>query len=260
VVGDNATELNETFTLNLSAPSGATIADGVGVGTIPNDDAATLRVSDVTVTEGNSGTKTATFVVTLSGPVSQQVTVNYATADGTAAAPGDYQAKSGTLSFIPGTVSQNVLVQVLGDANAEQNETFSLDIFTASNATIADPHGVGSITNDDLPKIFINDVVVTEGNSGTQNATFTITLSGPVSQPVTVNYATADGSATAPGDYVARSGTTTFTPGSTVQTVVVQVVGDLTPEGLDQFVMNLASPVNGTIADAQGYCSIINND
>src|SRR6184192_2429001 len=97
-----------------------------------------LSIGDATVVEGSSGTVAATFQVGLSAPVPQTVTVDYATADGTATAPSDYTAKSGTLTFAPGETTKNVTVLVNGDLLPESDETFSVNLSNAGNATIAD--------------------------------------------------------------------------------------------------------------------------
>jgi hypothetical protein len=137
--------------------------------------------------------------------------VNFATANNTALAPGDYTATSGTLTFAAGETTKTVTVPVVGDLLDEANEAFFVNLSSATNATIADNQGVGTITDDDAaPSLAINDVTVTEGNAGTTNATFTVTLSAASGQPVTVNFATANNTALAPGDYTAASGTLTF--------------------------------------------------
>src|SRR4029453_6145616 len=154
----------------------ATISDSQGVGTINNDDAEpTISINDVTVTEGNAGTTTAAFTVSLSNPSSQTISVNYATADVTATAGSDYTSTSGTLTFTPGQVTQPLNVTVIGETAFEPNETFNVNLSLAANAAIADNQGVGTITNDDTqPTISINDVSPNEGNSGTTSATFTV--------------------------------------------------------------------------------------
>src|SRR5207249_3985573 len=125
---------------------------------------ASLSINDVTITEGNTGTTAAVFTVTLSTASSQTVTVNYATADGTARAGSDYTGTAGTLTFAPGVTTQTLTVAVLGDTRNEANETFFVNL-TPSNATIADGQGQGTILNDDaLPALSINNVTVTEGN------------------------------------------------------------------------------------------------
>src|SRR5205823_13043755 len=103
---------------------------------------------------------------------------NYATADGTAMAGSDYQATSGTLTFMPGETQKTVTVSVIGDTANEPDETFFVRLSSPSNASIADGEGVGTILNDDtLPSLSIRDVSVVEGNSGTTNAAFVVTLS-----------------------------------------------------------------------------------
>src|SRR5262249_1730715 len=139
----------------------------------------------------------ATFTVTLSTANSRTVTVNYATAAGTATAGSDYSSASGTVTFNPGETSKTVLVTVWGDTVAESNETFYVNLSGGTNATIADSQGLGPIADDDNnpPTISIGDLTVTEGNSSYAVAYFTVTLSWASTQTVTVNYATANGTA-----------------------------------------------------------------
>src|SRR5207248_2549666 len=148
---------------------------------------------------------------------------DYATADGTATAPSDYAAlTTTTLTFAPGETSKPVTVDVNGDTTYEHAETFSVNLSNPSNATVADAQGLGTITNDDAqPSFAIGDVTPNEGNSGTTAFTFTVTKSGATALAATVDYATADGSAVAPGDYASTSGTLTFAAGQTTQTVTV---------------------------------------
>ncbi len=268
VKGDTVVEPNETFRVNLSTPTNATISDAQGVGTIVNDDLASvlpqLSINDVSLTEGNSGTKNAVLAVNLSSASTQTVKVNYATANGTAVAGSDYTATSNTLTFAPGQTSQTISVPVIGDTITEANETFTVNLATPTNATISDAQGVGTIVNDDLavvlPQLSINDVSLTEGNSGTSNAVFTVKLSTPSTQTIKVNYATANGTAVAGSDYTATSNTLTFAPGQTSQTISVPVIGDTITEANETFTVNLSTPTNATIADAQGVATILNND
>ena len=221
----------------------------------------TLSLNDVTVVEGNSGTSNAEFTVTLSDPSSQAVTVDYATADGTASAGADYQTTSETLTFAVGQTTKTITVPVLGDTLDEADETFSVNLSNPTNATIADSQGVGTIQDDDpLPALSINNVTVMEGNSGTNNAEFIVTLSDPSSQAVTVDYATADGTATAGTDYQATGGTLTFPPGQTMRPIAVPVLGDTLDEPDETFSVNLSNPTNATIADSQGVGTIQDDD
>ncbi len=112
----------------------------------------------------------------------------------------------------------------------------------------------------DAPSITINDVSVTEGNTGTVGATFTVSLSAAYGRPVTVHYATADGSATASSDYTAISGDVTFAPGETSKAVSVAVLGDRLPEPTETFFINLSGATNVTIADGQGVATIVDDE
>ncbi len=264
VNGDVKDEANETLLVNLSVPTNATILDSQGIGTITNDDGApTLSINDVSVAEGNAGTATLGFTVSLSAASGQTVTVGYATANGTATiADGDYLAASGTLTFAPGVTTQPVSVTVNGDVKAEPNETLLVNLSVPTNATILDSQGTGTITNDDgAPTLSINDVSVAEGNTGTATLGFTVTLSAASGQTVTVGYATANGTATiADGDYLAASGTLTFAPGVTTQPVSVTVNGDVKAEPNETLLVNLSVPTNATILDSQGTGTITNDD
>jgi ribosomal protein L35AE/L33A len=267
VTGDTTAEANEKFSVNLTNAIGATIADAIGLGTITDDDSGgpapnpSLVIANATVTEGNSGTVNAAFTVTLSAPSSNAVTVNWITANGSATAPADYGADNGTLTFNPGETSQQIVVLVQGDTVSEANETFSVNLSSATNATIADNSGLGTITDNDTSTITIGASTVTEGNSGTVNAAFNVSLSAPTSGTVTVDWATANGSATANGDYIGDNGTVTFNPGEVSQQIVVQVVGDIAVEPNETFSVNLSNPTNATIVGS-GFAlgTITDND
>ncbi|MFZ0748842.1 MAG: Calx-beta domain-containing protein, partial [Pyrinomonadaceae bacterium] len=263
VNGDITLELNETFFVNLTNPTNATIDDNQATGTINNDDAEpTIAINNASVTEGNTGTSNAGFTVSLSNPSFQTITVNYATANDTATAVSDYVATSGVITFTPGQTSQPLNVTVNGETVFEPNETFNVNLSGATNASISDNQGVGTITNDDTqPTISINDVSVAEGNSGTSNAGFTVSLSNASSQTITVNFATANNTAIAGTHYVSNSGTLTFTPETTTQVVNVQVNGDLFNEAATlTFNLNLSAATNASISDSQGVGTILDDD
>ena len=264
VKGDLLDEPNETFNVSLSGPTNATIADASGQGTITdNDPAPSLRVNRVTVTEVNPGTVNATFTVSLSAASSQTVTVKCQTTNGTAVAPADYTALPlNTLTFTPGQTSLPVIVSVKGDLLDEANETFNLVLSGPVNATLAVSQGTGTIIdNNPAPTLSVNNVTVTEGNSGTLNAVFTVRLSAASGRNVSVKYQTADGTATAGTDYTARALTTLiFYPGQTAKTVAVPVKGDLLDEPDETFKLILSGPVNATLAVTQGAGVIKDND
>jgi aspartate 1-decarboxylase len=265
--GDTKVEGNETFFINLSGPTnGAVIGDGQGIGTIVNDDVSTgnISINDVSITEGNNGTKLATFTATRTGGTAA-FNVNYATADSTATvADGDYTGRSGVLSFGSGVNSQTISVTINGDIKPEANETFLVNLSGATNgAVIQDGQGVGTIVNDETTPaaISINDVSITEGDSGSKIATFTVARTGG-SGAFTVNYGTADSSATVgDNDYVARSGTLSFGSNVNSQTISVTVNGDTKLESNESFFVNLSNASNGVvISDSRGVGTIANND
>src|SRR5207249_1731171 len=203
------------------------------------------------------------FTVSLSIPSSQTITVNYATADGTAlVSDNDYQSASGTITFVPGQMTATITVLVNGDTKFEPDETFFVNLSAAVNANLAGSQGLGTIVNNDpQPAITINDVSVIEGNSGTTNAVFTVSLSNPSSQTISVNYATANITATlADNDYQSASGTLTFAPGQTTQTITVLVNGDTKFEPNETFQVNLSAASNASIADNQGIGTVANDD
>jgi len=164
----------------------------------------------VTVTEGNSGTTNAVFTVTLSAASASTVTVNYATANGTATAGSDYVAQNNTLTFTAGQTSRTITVVVTGDTTVEPNETFLVNLSNPVGATIADAQGQGTITNDDPPPALSIDSVTVNEAAGT--ASFTVSLTAVSDLPVTVDYATTDVSATAGADYAATPTTQLVIP------------------------------------------------
>jgi Ca2+-binding RTX toxin-like protein len=222
-----------------------------------------ISIDDVSHNEGNSGTTAYTFTVSLSGPTGTVVTVDYATSDGSATtADGDYGAASGTVTFQSGETTKTVTVLVNGDNKFEPNENFLVNLSNALGADIADDTGVGTIVNDDpQPTISINDVSEYEGHFGQTPFTYTVSLSNPSYLPITVDYATADGTATiANNDYQSRAGTVVFLPEDTSENVTVPVIGDIVVEPDETYFVNLSNPTNATIADAQGLGTILNDD
>ncbi|MDP9387420.1 MAG: hypothetical protein M3Q48_05690 [Actinomycetota bacterium] len=219
-----------------------------------------VSVADITVNEGDAGTTSATFTLTLSGPVSEVVSVDYATAAGTATAGADFTATSGTASFARGETTTTVVVPVLGDRLDEPDETFTVDL-TARFATLARTAATATIVDDDPPPaLSVGDLTVAEPASGTATGGFTVSLSEATSRTVTVSYATADATATAPADYTATSGTLTFAPGETSASVAVPVLADEVREGNETFLLRLAEPVHATVADGEGTATITDRE
>jgi hypothetical protein len=150
--GDTAVEGNETFLVNLSNVSGASVADGQATGTILNDDASLpqLSVADVSISEGRKGTKKMVFTLRLSAASASPVGYSVATGNLTATAGSDYAALNLAGQSIPaGATSKTVSVAIIGDLVKEPNETFSLTVSNVSNASVADGYAIGTILNDD---------------------------------------------------------------------------------------------------------------
>jgi hypothetical protein len=371
VAGDAIVELDEAFTVTLSAPSNATLSDSEATGTITNDDAATLSVADVTQAEGDAGASTFDFTVTLSAESDAAVDFTASTLDGTAEAGSDYVALSAApFTIAAGDTSATVQVTVSGDAGFEPGETFTVTLagLTASgrDVSFADDEATGTISNDDAaplvtlaaspttvsenagtstltaslsasstedvtvelayadanvtgpasivvpagdtsagvtvtavdnaldepdrtveisidgvtngtedgtqavtltltdddaaPGLSVADVSLAEGASGTSVMTFTVSLGAASGNTVTVDYATSDDTATAGSDYTAASGTLTFAPGETEQTVDVTVAGDAIVELDEAFTVTLSAPSNATISDSEATGTITNDD
>lgn len=270
VVGDTAIEADETFFVDLSSPTFATLDKARGTGTILDDDTPgpSITIADTTVTEGDLGTKDVEFTLTLSAAATKPVTVSWATRDGTARAAGtttgetDYAPGSGMLTFAVGETEKKITVSLRSDTLDEADETFDVELSAAANATIAKSRATATITDDDgAPTISINDVTLPEGPSGSSKVfVFEIALSAASGRSITVDWTTANGTALAPTDFIAASGTVTFAPGDTKRTIGVTVVGNNVVEPNETFTVNLSAPTNATIADGSGVGTIANDD
>lgn len=264
-VSDSVDEDDETVIVDISSvTNGAESGTQQVTATITDDDAApSLSIDDPSVMEGDAGTTTLTYTVTMSTASARTVSVDYATANGTAqTADGDYVAKSGTLSFAAGETNKTISVTINGDTADEGSESVLLNLTNPTNSTIADTQGSGTITNDDTPLISVDDVTVNEGDAGTTTFSFTVSLStaaGPGG--VTFDIATANGTANTGTDYTAKSLTSQTIPeGSSTYTFDVLVNGDITYEANDTFLVNISNASGGTLSDAQGQGTITNDD
>ncbi len=209
---------------------------------------AKLRISiaDAIAVEGD----TLSFAVTISGAPSSNVTVQYATSDGTAIAingygKSDYSAASNSLTFTPsGQLTQFISVSTVDDDYFESDETF---IVTLSNATggavLSDSTATGTIENNDAYLSLNGGTLVVEG----EVASLTVTRAGDTTNPVSASYATADGTAVAGSDYTAVNGIVSFASGVTSQTISVTTLDDSTVEPTETFLVSLFSPSNGAM-------------
>lgn len=205
------------------------------------------------------------FTITRSGSSTGSYSLSYATANGTAIAGSDYTAKSGTISFADGVMSRNVAVATTDDTTVESSETFHMDISGPSGgATITDSRGTGTIVDNDSAADPCAGVSFTISSNGAVteglNSVFTVTASGSTSSSCSVNYATANGSAVAPGDYTTRSGTLTFTSSPGSQTVSVATIDDTVVESGETLTMSLSGPTGGAVLGTPSSATATIND
>lgn len=260
---DTGRENSETFTMSLSSPNnGASLGSpSTATATINDNDQCNLVSFSISsnhaVTEGDA----SVFTVTKSGPASVSCTVHYATANGTAAAGSDYTAKSGTLTFTSTQASQAVGVATTDDAAIESAETFMMSLSSPSlGGALGTSSAVATINDNDTVapcstvSFSVNDPpVVTEGDP----LTFTVSKTGTTSSSCSVSYATANGTAIAGTNYVAKSGTLTFSAAQSSQNVVVTTIDTQRAKGVRTMFLNLSNATNGSsIVDNQGTGSI----
>lgn len=260
--------IDKTFTISLFNAVNALLGDAQGKAYVLNPlGAYYVTVGDVAVTASPTGTVTATFPVNINTAPApgETVTVTVITADGSGIAGTDYVALPLTTLTFTNTsgLVQNVSVTVNSAAAGAGNKTFLLNLTGVSaNAVIADSQALATIVNGGaapLPSIYISDATVVQPTSGTVTETFTVTLSAASSATVKVNYATHDSGATvAAGDYVATSGTLTFAPGQTSQTVAVTVNAATRHSGVKYFYLNLSRPSNAFLSDVSGRGNLVN--
>lgn len=223
-----------------------------------------LQLSAATYNVSESG-GTAIVTVNRVGASNGTITVDYATSNGSATAGQDYTATSGTLTFLNGETTKTFPVPVINDTMDEPSETFNVSLSNPTGGALLLAPSTATVTitdNDNPPTISITDVSLEEGNSGTTNFTFNVSLSQASGFDVSVNYATANGTATAGSDYAAVNGTVNFSSAlaETSKTVTIAVQGELLIEIDETFFVNLVTPVNATIADSQGIGTILDDD
>ena len=271
VTGDLLNEADETFTVRLfnSTNAGNALSAAnpvVATATITdNDPPPVLSMNDVSHPEGNTGTTPFLFTAVLSEASGQQVRVTYNTLDGTATtADNDYQATSGTITFAPGETTKIITVLANGDAKFEPAEEFILQLAAVDDAVeLADTSVIGTIANDDAPPtLAIGNATQVEGNSGTTNFLFTVTLSAASTSQVTVQFTTAPNTATTGVDFIGQDGSLTFAPGTTTQVITVAVNGDTLNEADETFKVNLSNPNSAATlsATSSGTGTITNDD
>jgi uncharacterized repeat protein (TIGR01451 family) len=259
ITQDGIDEYDETVNLTLSNADSATIGDNDQAALVIRDDDAPpgLSISDVTVTEGDSVSVSAVFTVTLSAVSAKIVTVEYATSDGTATAPADYTTiPTTTLTFDPGVATRWVTVTVQGDTLDEADESFFVNLTSATNASIGDDRGQGTIQDDDAPPrvSFSSTSYNVSEDVGLVNVA--VALDTPSALTITVEYTAAGGMATSGEDYVIVDGTLVFTPGVVGQTITVTIIDDGVNESEETIILILHNPSNAIIEDGTAIVTI----
>ena len=260
--GDISYEGNEIFYVNLSAPVNGKLGTATSSAvTILNDDTVPIiGIDAASINEGASGVQAMNFTISLSAVSGVTTSVMVSTAVNSAS-NNDFSPVSLSVDIPPGATSVIVPITVNGDVLYEPDETFFVVLSNPVNGTIGQSSATGMIVNDDaLSTLAIGDTTVNEGSSGSRSAVFTLTLSAVAGVPMTVSYATADATATAPGDYAAASGTAVIAAGASSTQITITTNGDLIFEPDETFVVNLSSAINATLSDAQAIGTIKNDD
>lgn len=262
--GDTVAEGDEAFTVRLTEARGVRIVVADGTVTLLDDEFVRVDVGDVVTDEGSRGQPTVTVPVRLTGPAASEVTAHYETVDGTALAGVDYVAESGTVTIPAGRTSATVDIALVADRAAGVDEAFSVVLSGVQGAVPATATGQVAIRDDDPPSdlgVSVGDVALLEGDAGAKGyARLPVVLSRPAPTDLTVDFATADGTAGAPQDYTGTVGTLTIPAGAVSGGVVVRVVPDAVVEGDETFTVALSSPSAGTVTDGSGVVTIVDEE
>ena len=272
----NAT-INVTFPVALG--SGRIIT---ATATDPNGNTSEFSAGDATGATGNlqftasslqviEDVGLATITVVRQGGSSGTLTVDFATADGTAIAGQDYTTTSGTLTFNGGETVKTFQIPITDDAPTEVDETFTVTLRNTPGLDSLGVPNVLTVTIQDrtvVPSLSVPSVSVIEGGPGTTSELLvTVNLSAATGRSVSVNFATSNQTAfggascsTRGVDYETKSGTFTVQPGTTSLTIPVKVCGDTNAEANENVLITLSNPVNATIPFNQAFGTIINDD
>ncbi|HEY3833946.1 MAG TPA: Calx-beta domain-containing protein [Acidimicrobiia bacterium] len=237
---------DKTFTMTLSDPQGAQLGSDNSVAQAIHN-AAVLFINGTTVTGPVKGKVKANVIVNLDAPTTLPVTFSYATSDDSAVAGTDYTAASGTTTLKPGKTQFTIPVSVLANVTATGNRDFTTSITNIATANVTAPNPTTNVTITDTdPSVSVSDVVVKRPSTGTAKAIFAVSLSGAPTGPITMHYATVDGSALTGTDYKAKSGTITFSPtGPTTRTIPITVLVNPAASGSATFSLQLTQVVPG---------------
>lgn len=261
LIDDSALESAETFSLTLSAPVNASFGNSSSAtGTISDDDTpVSVSISPAQLSEGQlRQSSLMSFTVRLSRPAEEFVSVNFASRDGSAKAGEDYTAVSGSVEFQPGTTQRQLVVGVSGDETVEPDEELMLALSAPVNASLGMAEAPGRIINDDVSRSFSAEDAA--GSEASGALSFNVRLSQASGKARTVNYATANGTATAGSDYNAASGSLSFAAGETLKILRVSMLNDTAVEPTETLSLGLTAADDTALADATATGSILDDD
>jgi hypothetical protein len=260
---DYRVEPDETFNVSLTGPVNINLGNNQAVATIINDDTGgVIQFSAPSLSVSENG-GTAQITVSRTGGNASDVVIGYSTVDGTAKAGSDYQSATGNLIFGANETSKTISVPIINDALNEDTETFGLSLQNISGGGTLG--GQTNITvnlqdNDPLPGLSVSNYSIAEGNDGLKTISVNLMLLAPSGRTVSVNYATRNGTATAPDDYLSATGTVNFAAGEVSKTIVLNIVGETIYESHETFSLVLSDAVNGTIVNGAAEITILNDD
>jgi hypothetical protein len=270
ILDDTTYEGDETFTVNLSNPSGGASLGAQNSSTVtitendPTPPAGSLQFSGTgyTVAENVAG-GIATITVTRSGGSFGAVSVDYSTVDGTAVASSDYTTSSGTLNFIDGEISKTFTVTILDDTVYEGDETLTVNLSNVTGGASIGSPAISEITiteNDPVPPAgslqFSGASYSVAENVASGLVTITVTRTGGSFGTVAVDYTTVDGTAKAKTDYTSSSGTLSFENGEVSKSFTITILDDTTYEGNEAFSINLSNPSGGASLGTQSTSEV----
>jgi|GEM_PF-1885028 len=248
-------DIGQTQPITLTATNGAlpdaTQTFSITVTAAPTGPVLSLSAPAM-INEGSSGTVQAVFTVMLAPgqPPIPTVSVDFTTTDGAATAPADFAAQSGTLTFTPGETSKQITIDLNPDTLDEEDESFGVLLTNPINATLAASAAQTVIVDDDAePEVsVVSSAAHAEPATGSNTLSIGVALRSASGKTIQVDYASFDGTATAPADYTAVSGTLTFMPGEALKSVDVLIVGDGVAEGSETLGLGLSNPTNAVLA------------
>jgi hypothetical protein len=262
LINDGLIENGEDFTVRLTGFSNASAGTGATTArvTIVDDDGGTSVVQfSASTYSANEGVDAATLRVVRSGGIGFAVSVNYSTSNGTATAPNDYAASSGTVSFAPGEYFKEFQVPVTDDSETEPTENFSVSLSSPSaNAALGTPSTATVSINDNdagntiqfTPAAYTAGEVGANGQPGVVVLTISATRTGDPNTVLQVNYVTRNDTAVGGQDYHFTAGTVTFNAGETQKQIAIQLINDNLIEATENFFVDLVNPSNAALSGA----------